>query len=307
MLLLFVACDQPRHPPYVKPELHNWPQPYTGVPKLRLHVFNTGIAEIPSRLLYRGASLLDTHVLDIVAFVIEHPRHGLLLFGTGLNHEIAAGSQAYLGTLLTVLGDLDMEEEQDLPSQLEAAQLPPAMVRYVILPDLRFDHTGELESFPEASAVVASAEYTAVADRVGVGLSLAKEYDGVQEWQFVDFGGAEPLGTFQAHTDLLRDGSVLLLDAAGVTAGGLALLVRLPTRPVLLCGNLAWTREHYFYARTPGLLFDHDAWWEKVWQLKKWMELAPELVVLPDHDWATIETVATKDMQLYIFSADAEE
>jgi len=78
---------------------------------------------------------------------------------------------------------------------------------------------------------------------------------------------------------------------AGATAGGVAALVRLPTGPVLLCGNLAWTKEQYLYARFPGLLFDRTAWWEKVWRLKKFKELVPELVVLPDHDWATAESV----------------
>jgi hypothetical protein len=51
----------------------------------------------------------------------------------------------------------------------------------------------------------------------------------------------------------------------------------------------------------PSLLFDRDAWWEKAWRLKKWKELAPELLVLPDHDWATIEATKTKDITLHPF------
>ena len=126
--------------------------------------------------------------------------------------------------------------------------------------------------------------------------------DNPRKWRFIDFAGAKPLGTFRAHQDLFGDGSVLLIDAAGATAGGLAVLVRLPAAPVMLCGNLAWTVEQYRYARLPGLLADRDAWWEKVWRLKKFKELVPELAVLPDHDWAAIEAAKTKDMVLHPFS-----
>ena len=111
----------------------------------------------------------------------------------------------------------------------------------------------------------------------------------------MNFTDAPPLGTFPAHRDLFEDGSILILDATGATAGGLAVLIRLPTGPVLLCGNLAWTKEQYLHARFPRFLFDRKAWWEKVWRLKKFKELMPELVVLPDHELATIESVQHQD------------
>jgi hypothetical protein len=72
---------------------------------------------------------------------------------------------------------------------------------------------------------------------------------------------------------------------------------------VLLCGNLAWTKQHYLYTRPPGLLFDRDAWWEKIWRLKKFKDLVPELAVLPDHDWAAVEAAKTKDVVLHPFAA----
>jgi hypothetical protein len=102
----------------------------------------------------------------------------------------------------------------------------------------------------------------------------------------------------------LEDGSVLLLDVTGATAGGLAVLARLPSGPVLLCGNLAWTKEQYMYARFPGVLFDRKAWWEKVWRLKKFKDLVPELVVLPDHEWAAVESAKRKDIVLHPFTAE---
>jgi len=306
LLFFLSACEEPLRLPYITPELHHWPRPYKGVPRLQLHVFTTGTITVRNRLIYRDGSLFETQQLDMLVFVIEHPRQGLILVGTGLNRKIADNPEGYLGAFSAPVNTLTMAKDQDILAQLKRAKLSPNRVRSIILPDLRFDHTGELESFPTAQAIVTSAEYNAATEQEA-DLYLSKEYDNRREWRFIDFTGAEPLGTFRAHRDLFGDGSVLLIDATGATAGGLTVLVRLPTQPVLLCGNLAWTKEQYFYVRVPGLLFDREAWWEKAWRLKKFKDLVEELIVLPDHDWAAIAAAKTKDIVLHPFAAEEEE
>jgi metallo-beta-lactamase superfamily protein len=306
LLLLFSACEKPLRLPYITPELHNWPKVYKGVPGLRLHVFNTGSLEVRDRLVYRDGSPLNTVSLDIQVFVIEHPRYGLIVVGTGLNQASVDDVEHHLGLFRASAGTPVMAKDQDILAQLKRAKLPSTKVHYIILPDLRLDHAGELQSFPAAQPIVASAEYEAATAEKDNSLYVSEEYDNVREWRFIDFAGAQPLGIFRAHRDLFNDGSVLLIDASGATAGGLAVLVRLPAAPVLLCGNLAWTKEQYFYTRLPGLLFDRDAWWDKIWRLKKFKDVVPELAVFPDHDWAAVEAAKTKDVVLHPFSA-AEE
>jgi glyoxylase-like metal-dependent hydrolase (beta-lactamase superfamily II) len=308
LLLLgwLVGCEKPLRLPYITPHLHNWPKSYEGVPGLKLHVFHTGTLTVPERAVYQDGSVLTRRSLDILVFVIVHPRHGLILFGTGLNRALVKDPEDYLGFFLASFGKLEVKEGQDILSQLRQAKLPRDKVRYIIVTDLRFTHTGELERFPRARVVVTAEEHTAAIAANRDELYFPEEYDKVREWRFIDFAGAEPLGTFRAHTDLLGDRSVLLIDTAGATAGGMAVLVRLPTTPVLLCGNLAWTKENYFHARLPGFLFDREAWWEKVWRLKKFKDLVPALVILPDHDWAAVKAVQMQDMTLHPFSATAE-
>lgn len=309
LLLLLSACEKPLRFPYIPPQLHNWPTPYKGVPGLRLHVFQTGKIEFPAKVVYRDSNILEKQTVDILVFAIEHPRHGVILFGTGLNRAIASDATQYLRGRLMTLGKPLMAKGQEITAQLSKARLPQEKVRYVILPDLRFDHTGEVESFPTAQIIVGAAEHLAATepDPEVDFFSLSEEYDQVRTWQFVNFTDAAPLGTFPTHRDLFEDGSILIFDATGATAGGLAVLVRLPTGPVLLCGNLAWTKEQYLHARFPGFLFDREAWWGKVWRLKKFKELVPELVVLADHEWAVVEAAKTKDMTPHSFVSDKEK
>ncbi len=191
---------------------------------------------------------------------------------------------------------------QDIVSQLKTAQLALEALKFVILPDLRLNHTGELESLSQATAVVTREEHAAALSSSGLGLYMADEFDQVTQWQFVDFSTAPPLGTFARSHDLFGDGSLELIDVTGATAGGLAVLVRLPHQPVLLCGNLAWTHSQARYAWLPGLAFKRALWWEKILRLKKFKELVPELLVLPAHDWDAVRAVKAADMTAHEFS-----
>lgn len=305
-LLLCTACEKPLRPPYIQPILHNWPKPYKGVAKIKLHVFKTGEISVPKRVVYRGGSFLETFSLDVLVFAIEHPRKGIILVGTGLSRAVMSEPENYLGAFRTAIGSLTLDEGQDILSQLKSADLSVEKVRNVILPDLRFSHTGELENFPHAQVIVSAAEYSAAMEKGESALSISDEYDGVKQWKFIDFTDSQPLGAFSASRDLFGDGSVLLIDVSGATPGGLAVLVRLPHSPVLLCGNLAWTGEQARYVREPGFVFNRQSWWKNAWRLKKFMELAPNLIILPDHDWEAAEAAQTRDIIVHPFSSDEE-
>lgn len=293
--LFFLSCERTLRVPYIPPELHNWPKPYRGVKGLKLHVFTTGSLEVPQALLVHRGSWLRRHHLDILAFLIEHPRQGFTLFNTGLNREIVKNPEKYMGPLLATLTRPKMAEGQDISSQIKKAGLLTERVRRIVISDLRFDHAGELERFPSAEVIVTQMEYDAARERRSSILYREGEYDHVRSWKFIDYALDQPIGTFTSHIDLFGDGSLILIDAAGATPGNQALLVRLPSRPVLLCGGLALIKENYLYAGMPRLLFNREAWWEKIWRLKKFKDLVPELLIFPDHDLKAVKSVKVKD------------
>src|SRR5262249_60667590 len=112
-----------------------------------------------------------------------------------------------------------MEKDQHILAQLKRAKLPGEKVRHIILPDLRFDHTGELASFPAAQPVVASAEYEAATDEQERTLSFSREYDEVREWRFVDFSRGEPPSILPARPRPLYCCGVLLNQLCGGDSG----------------------------------------------------------------------------------------
>ncbi len=300
------GCQKPLRLPYIPPELHNWPTPYKGTEGLKLHVFTTGSFEVPEAFLTRGGNWFKRHKLDILTFLIDHPREGLIGFNTGLSRQIAEDPQYYLGALLMALTKPKMAQGQDLLSQMQQVGFPREKVRFLIVSDLRFYHTGELEGFSSAEVVVQQKEYDA-ARQTQSWLYRKSHYDHVRHWKFITYPLDRPIGTFFSHYDLLGDGSLILIEASGATPGNQALLVRLPNQPALLCGSLVPIEANYRYAAVPLLLSDREAWWEKIWRLKKLKELAPELLILPDHSLKAVQNLKTPDIKVHPFRAQDSE
>lgn len=265
--------------PYIPPALANWPQPYRGVAGLTAHVFNTGYVRAPEALIVQGGSLMRMRDLAVPAVVIAHPKHGLILFNTGLRPEKDKG--AWPSGWMRVVG-VDVRPGTDLKSQMETAGLKPDAVRWIVLSSLRFDRAGEVESFPHARVVTTKAEREYASEQ---SRSYAPDLvDDVAEWKLVDFASTGGLGTFPTHVDLLGDGSCLLLDATGSTGGALAMVVRLAGRPLVLADGLASIEEQVRYAVRPAAAYDMRQWWDHIWRLKRFKDLVPDLVVLPGHD-----------------------
>ena len=299
--LLCIGCQEPLRLPYIAPVLHDWPEPYKGTKGLRVHVFTAGSLEVPRSFVTSRGGWFERRKLDVLAFLIEHPTEKLILFNTGLSPQIGRDAAGNLGAVATALGRPRLREGQDLRSQMTEAGFAEEGVARIVVSDLRFYHTGGLERFPSAEVVVSQKEYDAARKGGAFLLHRKADYDHVRRWRFVTYPAHSPLATFPSHLDLLGDGSLVLIDAPGATAGTQALLARLPSRPVLLCGSLAPTEANIRYAAVPLLLFERELWWENLWRLKKLMDLVPGLLATPDHEVALPQGKESEDFVVHAF------
>ncbi|MFQ5664946.1 MAG: MBL fold metallo-hydrolase [Candidatus Binatia bacterium] len=294
------GCEQDLRVPYIPPKLANWPQPYRGISGLTVHVFNTGYVRVSEALILRGGSLTEHRDLPVPAFVIQHPRHGLILFNTGLSPKPDQASP-WRGWLRLIAPEVSAGH--GLKAQMAHAGLKAGAVKWIVLSNMRFDHTGEVKAFPNARVVVAKAEYDyAQGRRDGY---ASQTFDGVANWKFIDFRSAKPLGTFLAHVDLFGDGSCLLLEASGSTPGTMAMLARLRQGPLLLADDLAAVAESLRYAAKPASVYDMGRWWDHIWRLKRFKDLVPNLIVLPGHAREPILAARSKQIIVHDFRPPA--
>lgn len=94
---------------------------------------------------------------------------------------------------------------------------------------LHYDHAGGIELFPEATVHTQSDElafaFSAEAPR---GLYIRADFDGAIRWR-----------ELRGERDLFGDGRIVCIPTPGHSPGHQSLLVRVPTRTILLLGRLA--------------------------------------------------------------------
>jgi len=274
-----------------------------GLPGLEVHVFDTGTLRLPAAMIHRGASLFEAREIEVPAFVIRHPKAGLIVFDTGLSGELAAatGKNDSGGIVASLPG-------QDLPSQMEQAGLLPETVRFVVVSHLHWDHTGALHSFPNAEVWVSDTELDSARRPPWWSGAFfhADDYESLPRLHEVSYARTSPLATFDHHVDLLGDSSIRLVDLAGHTAGSQGMLIAAEQGPVLLTGDASYVEESWRYGARPMLAQDMDAWWLVSWKIKKFSQLVPKLIVLPGHDLRPVARLTDGAVVLHTFEPDGD-
>lgn len=241
---------------------------------LRLHVFNTGANRMSPLLVganppWRPAS----------AFVIEHPREGLVVFDLGLSQAVAQQGEAALGVPMRWLFKSRGRVGRTLEAQMRETGLEPSAVRWVIVSHLHADHLGAAPAFVTATFVG------------GAGAS-GHRFDTIVQprWRDIDFARGEPLPPFDRAVDLFGDRSVLLIQGGGHTPEDVMALLALPGGPALLAGDAVVHREWLRSDDVERVATDPARAADVRNQVRALVDAVPELVLLPGHDLRQLPT-----------------
>lgn len=265
--------------------------PYTGVPSaavfVRLHAFNTGTVTVPRGAAARGQGWFSRVTMDVPAFVLEHPTEGLIVFDLGLPPQIADNPRRHMGRLNHFFAPFRMQKGQELPVLMKRAGLDPARVRWVILSHRHFDHVGSLREFSQATVVVSRREWEAARGLIKGQKDRepppAERFDGLTT-RLIDFSTAPAYAAFEHGVDLLGDGSLILLDASGHTAGSMAAFARVTPYGALMTGDASWTQMNWSLPAPQIYAWDKALAWRRLWQIRSWKSREPGLLVLAGHD-----------------------
>lgn len=166
-------------------------------------------------------------------------RHGgrYFLWDTGLPAALA-GQSTDSGFATISLG-------KTIVQQLSEIGVRPEQVGMIGISHWHFDHVGQAQHFPNARLLIGKGDAEALR------ATPAPDEDSVKalaHW----LTGTGKLETVAADHDVFGDGSVMMLNTPGHTAGHNALLVRLASGPVLLTGDLYHFTEQVAHKGMPA-------------------------------------------------------
>lgn len=207
---------------------------------LRVTAVDCGPLELPKGVMMTGAEggpiLFPTAV-----YIIEHPKHGVILFDTGINYNVAdpEAAEKYWGPGLRDAFGCKLTRDQAIDRQLTKLGYKLNDVKYVIMSHLHFDHAGGMCHFPDATFVVQKQELRQAwwPDKWAASVYFYNDYKDTRGFNFLELDG---------EADLFEDGTIKIISTPGHSAGHQALLLRLENRgPVCLAADTAHIREAY--------------------------------------------------------------
>jgi Zn-dependent hydrolases, including glyoxylases len=178
----------------------------------RVHVTGVDATELADDSAYEGR----TFDMPVPCFLIRHP-DGDLMWETGMSRT------------RTDLGDW-ATPGASLVDQLRALELAPVDIRYLSVSHGHWDHSGNAGLFAGSTWIVNPDERSLMFDDENRASPSMDDYGALE--------GADALLISDDH-DVFGDGSVVIIQAPGHTAGHTVLLVRLAEAgPILLSGDL---------------------------------------------------------------------
>lgn len=213
----------------------------------RLWVLPGGDFTVDYSILVEGGSS-RSFTVPCPAFLIEH-RSALVLFDTGLSPHAIGDAAGYYGEELAVGMKMRFSSEQRVDSRLAELGFRPTDVRHVIMSHLHIDHAGGMCLFPHAT-------FHAFADELVEARAARQAPHAVYKKE--DLAAVEDCNwkLYESDVDIFGDGSLRFFKLPGHSAGQGSLLVRLPSRSLMLTADTVHVREAL--EREKPTLFDSD-------------------------------------------------
>ena len=187
--------------------------------------------------------------------LINHPRHGYVLFDTGYTEAFYRATSRFPEKLYALITPVTIDSRQTAVHQLSKHDIAPEQINTVIISHFHADHVSGLVDFPNANYVFLDEAYQHVMSlgrfrSVKAGfLRDLLPHDFNKRASSVTINDAIQLSIqfapFKSGWDLLGDGSLIGVALPGHARGHMGLFVNANDRPYFLIADACWRPEQF--------------------------------------------------------------
>ncbi len=221
---------------------------YAAASDVRMYRLDCGHMTLGDKSVMSDEGLYKGQSYDIVmsCYLIKHG-DDWMLWDTGLPKK-------YLQGPLTE-GTFTTKVDRTIVQQLGDLGLRRDDIKYVAVSHAHFDHSGQVDEFPDATLIIQRAELEAMADR---GKASSHYIDPALFGTHVKDGKLERVRVVDGDVDLFGDGTLQTIRTPGHTPGSMALLVDLRNAgPYVLSGDQWHFTENHERHQVPTWNYDH--------------------------------------------------
>lgn len=266
------------------------PRTIVSASGVRLHAIQTGYVAVKAahrdlvgvERLRLATIMLDkrwTAWMPVFTWAIEHPE-GVIVIDTG---EAAIFNEpGYFNcdpaTRFIYENNLrfSVTPADEIGAQLQALNIDPNAVRWVIQTHLHGDHVGGLAAFPNATFIIPELDYP-----MSQG-ALACHYPAWFRPEFPTFGDGA-LGSFSKAQAVTRDGSVWIVPTPGHSMGHQSVIYRDGALNYFLAGDTSFDEAQMQDGRIGGIVANTSLARQTLTHIRRFVQEAPT-IYLPSHD-----------------------
>lgn len=272
---------------------------------MKVTILHAGYCTCPEHIAIRGGAW--THIrFPAMLALIEHPRHGAMLFDTGYSYRFFDATRKLPYSLYRHATPVTLREEDLAINQLSTFDLRPKDISRVFISHFHADHVAALADFDRAHYVYLPHAYDNVRFTRGLGAVRRAYLPSLIPSDFdsraapVDMSHPVNLppeyAPFTQGYDLLGDESILAVELPGHAHGQMGIFVRDETQTYFFVADAAWQGRSIRENRPPhpiaNLLFpDPKAYRETMSALHSFHQMHPDVKVIPSHCEETLSSL----------------
>jgi glyoxylase-like metal-dependent hydrolase (beta-lactamase superfamily II) len=185
--------------------------------------------------------------IPVPSYLIDHPK-GRVLFDTGMHPDTQTDLRGRVGDSLADAFDVTFRPGEEIKARLEALDVEPSSINFIINSHLHWDHTGGNELIPNAKVVIQKREWEA---------GQVPELIAANAFNPTDYRLGHEIVQVEGEHDLFGDGSVVAIPTYGHTPGHQSLKIRLGSDEIVLTADACYMRKTLEDMHLPTIY--HDA------------------------------------------------
>lgn len=218
--------------------------------------------------------------IPVPSFLIEHPK-GRVLFDTGIHPDTQTDLRARVGPALADAFTVTYRPGEEVAARLEALEVAPESIDYIINSHLHWDHTGGNALIPNAKVVIQKPEWEA---------GHVDELIEANSYLPVDYDHGHQIMQIEGEHDLFGDGSVVTVPTYGHTPGHQSLKVKLASgAEVVMAADACYMRKTLEDLHLPTIFTDAEQMTESLKRLRRLQAAGARIVYGHDPDfWSSV-------------------
>ncbi|WP_313593129.1 MBL fold metallo-hydrolase [Leuconostoc lactis] len=204
--------------------------------KIKIHVWHTGTELVDTAIPFRNTSAIPLGIgrgrrhkmlLPVSSYFIEHPK-GKVLIDTGWPESVRTSPYIDLG-LTTIDSKPSLPFNWSVREHLDAINLTPNQIDYVLLAQLDTDHVGGIQLVRDAKKIMTSSEELKATQKPSMRYrqNLWKNTK-IEPFEY----DASDIGPLGKSYDLFNDGTVLIIATPGHSDGLSSVLITNADNPI---------------------------------------------------------------------------